>query len=323
MVTEIRSLTPNIGQQRLVGALRSRNIHVQRWRVRKCLRELDPLGTALRWRSAIFRRKYSVPTPNALWHIDGNHKLIRYRLVVHVCVDGFSRLIIYVHCACNNRAETVMEQFLEGVRNYGLPSRVRSDHGLENVKVAKFMIEQRGTGRGSMLTGSSVHNCRVERAHRDIYAGVLSFFAKTFHELEDSGQLDPLVELHLFALHYVYIPRINTALKEFKQQWMHHGLRTEHGSSPMQLYTEGLLRSVNSGHPALESIRTDFGVDPEGPFSINREDYQVTVPEIDLQLTDAQLTYLCNTCNPLEDDGNSGKNVFVRCKDLLFNVFSL
>ena len=49
----------------------------------------------------------------------------------------------------------------------------------------------------------------------------------------------------------------------------------------------------------------------------------MTVPEIDLQLTDAQLTYLCNTCNPLEDDGNSGKNVFVPCKDLLFNVFSL
>ena len=122
LVNEIRSTTPNIGQQRLVGALRSRNIHVQRRRVRRCLRELDPLETALRWRSAIFRRKYSVPGPNALWHIDGNHKLICYRLVIHVCVDGFSRLLVYAHCACNNRAETVMEQFLIGVQTYGLPS---------------------------------------------------------------------------------------------------------------------------------------------------------------------------------------------------------
>ena len=135
-----------------------------------------------------------------------------------------------------------------GVQTYCLPSRVRSDHGLENVKVAQFMIEQKSTGRGSMITGSSAHNSRVERAHRDIYAGVLSFFAKTFHELEESGQLDPLVELDIFALHYVYVPRISTALKEFQEQWNHIG--------------------------------TDYGVHSEDPCPVEDEDYQVAVPEI-------------------------------------------
>ena len=72
------------------------------------------------------------------------------------------------------------------------------------------MIEQKGTSLGSMITGSSVHNSCVERAHRDIYiyAGVL----KTFHELEESGQLDPLVELDIFAFHYVYVPHISVLL---------------------------------------------------------------------------------------------------------------
>ena len=142
-MNEIRSITPNIGQKRLVGALRSRGLRVPRSRVRTCLREVDPLGTALRWRSTIYRRKYSVPTPNSLWHIDSNHKLIRYRLVVHVCVDGYSRLMIYAHCASNNRAETVLNEFLQGAENYGLPSRVRSDHGLENVGVASYILEKR------------------------------------------------------------------------------------------------------------------------------------------------------------------------------------
>ena len=36
------------------------------------MRELDPVGTALRWRG-LRRRKYNVRGPNALWrYIDGN-----------------------------------------------------------------------------------------------------------------------------------------------------------------------------------------------------------------------------------------------------------
>ena len=150
-VREIQELTPNIGQARLLGALRSRGLNIQRRRVRNCLRSIDPIGTALRWRSPIYRRKYSVPTPNALWHIDGNHKLTRWRLVVHLCIDGYSRLIIYAHCCNNNKASTVLNQFIEGVNTYGLPSRVRSDHGMENFKVAQFMLQHRGTGRGGTL----------------------------------------------------------------------------------------------------------------------------------------------------------------------------
>ena len=124
MKSGIRQLTPNIGQKRLLGALRRKGIFVPRWRARKCLRKLDLLGKTLRWRSAVYRRKYSVPCPNALWHIDGNHKLVHYRMVVHCCVDGFSRLIMYAHCADNNRAQTVMILFQEGVTRYGLPFRV-------------------------------------------------------------------------------------------------------------------------------------------------------------------------------------------------------
>ena len=57
-------LTPNIGRRRFIGALRSRGLRVQRWRVCQCLRRVDPVGNALRWRLVIYRRKYSVLTPN-------------------------------------------------------------------------------------------------------------------------------------------------------------------------------------------------------------------------------------------------------------------
>lgn len=47
----------------------------------------------------------------------------------------------------------VLDLFKGGVRLYRLPSRTGSDLGLENLEVARFMIEERSVGRGSMLTG--------------------------------------------------------------------------------------------------------------------------------------------------------------------------
>ena len=123
----------------------------------------------------IHRRKYYVPMPNSLWHIDSAHKLIRWKLIVHVCIDGKTRLIIYCVCKSDNKAETVLSLFKDGVGRWGLLSRVRSDYGMENYHVGVFMIENRGEGRGSIITGSEVHNSRVERTHRDVFAEFLCF----------------------------------------------------------------------------------------------------------------------------------------------------
>ena len=128
ITNEIRSITASIGQKRLwcssfmwvaCSAQKSESISSGG----------SSIGNSVAVRGTIYRRKYSVPTPNSLWHIDGSHKLIRYRLVVHVCLDGYSRLIIYAHCANNNKAETVLCQFQKGVEEFGLLSRVRTDMG--------------------------------------------------------------------------------------------------------------------------------------------------------------------------------------------------
>ena len=50
---------------------------------------------------------------------------------MHGGIDGFSRLILYLTAATNNRAQTVLESFLSAVEQYGIPSRVRSDKGGE------------------------------------------------------------------------------------------------------------------------------------------------------------------------------------------------
>lgn len=48
-------------------------------RLQESLRRVDAEGVYMRrLRMRVLRRRqYSVPAPNSLWHIDGNHKLIR------------------------------------------------------------------------------------------------------------------------------------------------------------------------------------------------------------------------------------------------------
>lgn len=116
--------------------------------------------------------------PNSLWHIDGYHKLIRWRLIIHGGIDGFSRLPVFLRVSPNNSSETVLRAFLDGVSACGLPSRVRCDKGGENVRVSEYMLSHplRGPGRGSCITGRSVHNQRIERLWRDLFSGCVSLF---------------------------------------------------------------------------------------------------------------------------------------------------
>ena len=99
----------------------------------------------------------------------------RWTFVIHGGINGFSRLIVYLGCSTNNRASTMFQFFEQAVQTH-------------------------------------VHNQRIERLWRNLFAGCTYTYYHLFYALEDSGLLDPSNEIHLCALHYVYTPRINQSL---------------------------------------------------------------------------------------------------------------
>ena len=68
-VRNILIILPEAEETVIIGALRSRSIHVQRRRVREAINAVDPVSRALRRTVTIVRRKYNVASPNALWWV--------------------------------------------------------------------------------------------------------------------------------------------------------------------------------------------------------------------------------------------------------------
>ena len=259
-VSAIAMEFPFCGETIFKQLLKGKGIKVPRNRLRDSIHRVDSQGVVSRKKGRLHRRIYNVKGPNHLWHVDTNHKLVRWNFIIVGGIDGFSRLPVMLVCTNNNKADTLLSCFLGAVTEYGLPSRVRTDKGLENVRIADYMIEKRGSGRGSIISGQSTHNQRIERLWRDVFQGVLCYYYNLFYFLEDQSLLDPLNDQHIAALHNTYMQEINDKLNMWQQAWAKHRMRTTR-TSPMRLWIAGQAQNPIGVVDLLLDDLWEYGVE--------------------------------------------------------------
>ena len=94
-----------------------------------------------------------------------------------------------------------------------------------------YMVALHGGDESTIITGSSVHNERIERLWRDVSRSVVVPFKDTFVGLDEQGILDVNNAIDLFSLHAVLTDRINTSIQDFIRSWNSHPLTSENNQT--------------------------------------------------------------------------------------------
>ena len=151
-------------------------------------------------------------------------------------------------------------------------------------------------------------------------------FYYTFQSMEEAGILERSNGLHLFALHFTFLPRINRALQSFVEAWNLHPVRTERNWTPEQISMNGMIDFRNRQLPAVADVVEGvesiddfkwFGFDPQAPHPGDDGMSTVVVDDVDIELPEDIGEQLSCDINPLAESNSFGIDLYVQVLEVL------
>ena len=110
----------------------------------------------------------------------------------------------------------------------------------------------------------------------------------------------------------------------FATQWNNHPLSTEGNMSPYQLWIEGFYQFANSNSETIRDVVNpdtldvnSYGIDYDGPLPEIQTINHVEIPESDIVLEDEDMAALALLVDPLHEDNEHGKQLYVNACEIL------
>lgn len=235
VVKELNSSGYNLGYKSLWRKLKFKHgLNVKRDNVLRILRVADPEGVAQRFGNRLRRRQYLSPGPNHTWNLDGYDKLMHFGFGIHGCVDGFSRLIMWLEIATTNSDPKVTAYyFLKTVLEFGfLGNIVRCDAGTENCLIESLQTclrsqnTDKNSGLKSFICGKSTANQRIESYWGRMRNYSMYFYIQLFKVMQEEGLYNGS-SIHRKCLQFCFGPLMKHDLDMTKHQWNTHCIRKQ------------------------------------------------------------------------------------------------
>ena len=193
-----------------------------------------------------------------------------------------------------------------------------------------------GENPKAVIVGPSTANVRIERLWLTLGTQKIAAWRVLFESMELTMGLDVNNDIHIWCLHFVFLPRLNREL----EQWRNRMNNTRHTAdraagrrrTPQEMFTHG-LRELRA-NPELEremrrreetiaesmygvsEVRSSRFVEDDSRYpharderdaDANQHEHIIWPSCVEIGLTDPQLENIRQNFDPLADDGHEGR----------------
>ena len=184
-------------------------------------------------------RKYFSAGPNYSWHIDGHGKLKPFGFLLHGCIDGFSRRLIWLEVSSSNKIPEITGKFyLDAVRQLqSIPKKLKADDGTEYAIIQPIhILLQDAVGDNNSVNSfsfvPSMHNQRIEAYWSKLRQDRIGWWKDFFRDMVDLELFNPASRVLVDCLKFCFIGVLRKELKEMAEEWNEHIISKRSNGGP-------------------------------------------------------------------------------------------